>query len=214
MSWLQTVQAWSGFISACATALNTILVCWLAVITGKYARTTAAILEESRKAREAAERQVAAAKSQASAAQAQASVAYQTLALLKQQLEDQLGLGRGIVQTAIHGAISAIDYWRSLKLIDLAKERGLPQTDGLIAPDMHGAIEHARRISEKGAELLAAAWDNLQRARDEIDRLKERGISQGHWLGHHGDLNFRGETYLKEAFDLLLRAQKSLLGAE
>jgi len=148
--------------TAVASAVNAVCVLVLARITGRYARSTAEILEESRKARAVAERQAAAAQAQAAAAQAQANAAHESLAILRQQLEDQLGLGHGIVQSSIQSAVSAIQYWKSQPLNKLATVRGLPPTDGLVPVNASAAVEHARRISIEGAQHLSAAFDDLR----------------------------------------------------
>jgi hypothetical protein len=75
----QTIATWSDAITALAAAVNVILVGVLVVVTWKYAKSTADILEESRKARKVAEQQVTAAQSQAASAQAQATAAFETV---------------------------------------------------------------------------------------------------------------------------------------
>ena len=71
--------------------------------TWKYAQATDAILKESEKCGAAAEEQAAAAQ--------------RSIDLLVLRLEDQLKLGRGIVQSAVQSSLSAIAYWKELRVL-------------------------------------------------------------------------------------------------
>jgi len=204
----QSLITWPDVISAAAAAINVILVAVLVVITWRYASSTANILEESRKARQAAEQQVTTAQAQASAAQSQATAAYETLHLLREEIQDLSGLGRGIVQSAIQSTISAIEYWKRQSLKDLAQLQSFPPTDGLVPANANSAVEHARRISPSGAQLLSAAFDNLRRTREEIERIKQAGLANGPVGTTSAILTSEYEKYLTSAMDGILKAQK------
>jgi hypothetical protein len=197
----------SPAIQALASVANVILAGVLVWTTIRYARITADILEESRKSRLAAEQQVKAAESQASASRSQASAAYETLRLLREELQ----LGPSIVQSAIASAISSIEYWKSLDVVRLASVRGLPTTNDLVPLSAGIATDHARRISLQGAQLLSNAWDELRRAKDEIDRVTELGRAHGTGLTSLTTVNFHGGHHLGEALRLLIETQKHLM---
>jgi hypothetical protein len=208
---VQSVVAWPDIISACAAAANVILVAVLIFVTWKYAKTTAEILEESRKAREATEQLIKAAQSQASAAHSQATAAYETLHVLRQEVQDLSGLGQSVVQSAIQSAMSAIEYWKRQALKDLAKFQAIPPTDDLVPANAHSAVEHARRIHPSGAQLLSATFDNLRRAREEIESMRQASSAQGLVGVHIASMICDPEKYLTAAMDGLLKAQQFLV---
>ena len=176
MNWSASLSDWltahSAAVQAAASVASVLLAGALVWTTIRYARITAQILQESRKSREAAELQAKAAQSQASAAQAQATATHETLTLLKQQLEEQLGLGRGIVQSAVDSAVSAILYWKQRPLTHVAKAPGFPPSDNLVPTNAIAAVEHARRISPQAAQELSSAFDDLRNAVNEIERTR------------------------------------------
>jgi hypothetical protein len=98
----------TDWIMAIAAIVNTLSVIALVWLTHQYADSTHEILEESRKAREAAQRQATAAQS--------------NIDFLQCQLEEQSGLGLKIVQSAIDSGIGSISYWRSLPLCLIANK--------------------------------------------------------------------------------------------
>jgi hypothetical protein len=119
MASLQWITIISAVIAAFAAIVNAGSVVILVVITSRCARSTAEILDESRKVRQAAERQANAAQQAISASLLQANAAQAGVDLLRQQSEAQLGLGRGIIQSAIGSALTAISYWKSRQLSDV-----------------------------------------------------------------------------------------------
>jgi hypothetical protein len=193
---------WIAIVSAAAAIVNAGSVVVLVVITKHYARSTAELLEESRKAREAAERQ-------ASASLLQATAAQSSLDLLRQQLEEQLGLGRGIIQSAIASAISQIEYWKTLPLSDLARASSLPLSGDLLPQAAAAAVEHARRISIAGAQMLSDAFDDLRLAKGEVERAKS--VSHAVRTGFFDDQPIKAAAYLESAFIKIQKAQSFLL---
>ncbi len=168
-NWL---TAHAAAVQALASVASVIFAGILVWTTIRYARSTAEILEESRKSRKAAE-------SQASAGEAQARAAFESIALVRQQLEDQLGLGRSVIHSAIDSAVSAISYWKERPVTHVAKASGLPPSDNLIPANAVSAVEHARRVSPQAAQQLSSAFDDLQHAKNEIERIRLLGRAAG-----------------------------------
>lgn len=139
--------------------INIALVLALVVITAYYAWSTKKILEESRKTREAAERQAVAAE--------------ESIRALRQSLEEEAGLSKTIVAAAIQTATRNIEHWKSLNIPNLAVIYGIPKTVDLLPPDYESAIQHARRISVEASIELAGAFDSLRTAKTEIDLLRD-----------------------------------------
>ena len=114
-------------------------------------KLTKGILDETSKARAAAERSAAAAEESASAT-------FQSLHLMREQLEEHAGLGRSIVRTTIDSATNAIDHWKSLKIRELNISR-FPSTADLVPATASSAVEHARgSISSDAAVKLSSAF--------------------------------------------------------
>jgi hypothetical protein len=166
-------------------------------ITARYAESTAKILDESKKARAAAERQVAAAQ--------------ESVHLLERQLAEQLGLGRSIIQSAIQSLTQQIEYWRAQDIKSLAPAGGLPPTDDLIPQNLHAAVEHARRISPVAAEELLRASDEIKIARNEIESVRTVSAVAGHGQGIYDAAATEVRTRLMNAFTLLTDVQRRLL---
>ena len=198
----QTVITWATGISAFASLVNAGCVVVLARINHAYAQSTAKILEESQKARVAAQQQ-------ALAAQAQASVAQRSLELLHQQFEDQQGLGKSVVQTTIDSATSAVAYWKELDINNLNSYR-IPPTDNLVPSNANAAVDHARRISTQGAEKLSSAFDDLRNAQNEIEGMKQGVKLTGQVAGMYASNCKRAERLFDSAWTKLLEA-KALL---
>jgi len=185
----------AAVVSAGAAVVNAVCVGVLVWITKRYAQSTAAILEESRKARAAAE--------------SQASAARQSVEFLRQQFEEQLGLGRSVVQNAIDSAMSGVEYWKQRDLKSPPRAPGFPPTDTLIPSNAASAVEHARRISSELARLLSSAFDDLRNARYEIERMRATGSAKS--TAYIETTESRAPEYLSDAFGKLQKA-RGLLG--
>lgn len=105
--------------------------------------------------------------------------------------------------------MSAIDYWKGLPLKNLTATGAIPPTADLIPMNASSAVEHARRISPQGAQLLSSAFDNLRRARDEIESMRQSHPPRGP-AGTFHFVKWEPEKYLTAAFEGLLKAQESL----
>lgn len=209
MTSAQWITMISAAIAAIAAIVNAVSIVVLVIITNRYAKSTAEILDESRKARQAAERQANAAQESISASIRQASAAQASVDLLHQQLEEQLGLGRGVIQSAIASAMSAISYWKSKPLSDVSRAGSLPPTDDLLPMNAVAAIEHARRISAEGAQFLSEAFDDLRLAKNEIERIKR--VNQTMRTGFYDDKPSNAAAYLETAFSKVQKAQSFFL---
>lgn len=186
----------SNVVSAFAAALNVILVGVLVWVTRQYAKSTDKILLESEKARLAAEKQ--------------ASAAQKSVDLLTSQLQDQLGLGRGIVQSALESALSAIAYWKQRPITNVSAAPGFPPSDTLLPANALAAVEHARRISPTMAQVLSSAFDDLRNASSEIERLR-RNTAEARGLGFFEHTPSRAPQYLDEALKKLERVAEEML---
>lgn len=154
-----------------ATVVNAVSVFVLVVVTIWYASSTARILDESRKARKASERQ--------------ADAAEESLRVLRHQLEEHTGLGRTIVASAIQSARRNIEYWRRANIYNLACIRALPSVIDLPPSNSGSAVEHARRISVDGSGELSSCFDNLRHARAEIEIIRDAHQTSPHFYEQH-----------------------------
>jgi hypothetical protein len=206
MTYIVAVSDWlaahAAAVQALASVASVILAGILVWTTIRYARSTADILEESRKSRKAVE-------SQASASQAQAAAAFEGIALVRQQLEDQLGLGKSIIHIAIDSAVSAISYWKERPLTDVAKAPGLPPPDNLIPANAPAVVEHARRIAPQVTQELSSAFDDLRNARNEIERIRLLGKPRS-GLGFLEQTASKAPEYLDSAFKKLQQVKAAV----
>ncbi|MGA9645448.1 MAG: hypothetical protein WBQ76_05955, partial [Candidatus Korobacteraceae bacterium] len=112
------LESWT----AIASVVNAVTVVVLAVITFWYARS--------------AKRQAAASESQAGAARQQATAAFQTLATLRQQMDDTAEIGRTRVATRIASTLRRIEEWESPGRLETAARQGaLPDSFTLVPTD-------------------------------------------------------------------------------
>jgi hypothetical protein len=185
----------SAVVSALAAALNVILVGVLVAVTWKYANSTDAILQESEKTRLAAE--------------AQATAAQKSVELLLSQLTDQLKLGRGIVNSAVESALTAISYWKQRPITKVAAAPGFPPSTNLVPTNASDAVEHARRISPQLAQDLSSGFDDLRNAANEIERLR-RMTPEARGLGFFENTPSRAPQYLDEALAKFERVKNAL----
>jgi hypothetical protein len=203
------LTAHAAAVQALASVASVLLAGILVWTTIRYARSTADILEESRKSRKAFESQASASQAQASASQAQATAAFESIALVREQLEDQLGLGKSIIHSAIDSAASAISYWKERPITDVAKGAGLPPPDDLIPVNAPAAVEHARRVAPQVAPELSSAFDDLRNAKNEIERIRLLGKgSPG--IGFLEQTRSKAPEYLDSAFKKLQRVKSAV----
>jgi len=159
----------STAVQAAAAIAGIVLTAVLVTATILYLRATNRILVESRKSREAAE--------------TQASAAQRTIALLQQQFEEQLGIGKLIVKDAIRSTRQTIEYWAAQPGFgQLAAAPGLPPTDRVLPSNWMNALDHVRRISGDGAASLAQVFENLKKMCDEVERTRDVAKRQGAFL--------------------------------
>src|SRR5215469_375902 len=195
------LAAHAAAVQALASVVSVILAGILVWTTIRYAHSTADILEESRKSRKAVELQ-------AHASQSQASAAFESIALVRQQLDDQLGLGRGIIHSAIDSAVTAIDYWKKRPLANAAAASGFPPSDNLIPMNAAVAVEYARRIAQNVALELSSAFDDLRNAVNEIERVRRLSLP-GLGQGFREQTVSQAADYLDSAFKKLGRVKAS-----
>jgi hypothetical protein len=143
-------------IQAVAAIAGVLLTAALAVTTVVYAVTTNRILQESRKTREAAEKQ--------------ATASQENLELLKQQLASQLGLGPQILRESILDAKRLVTYWMEQAASIAYPPHGNPDPSGLANSSLVPAVDYARKISDECAELVLEAHANLRNAKAEFEK--------------------------------------------
>lgn len=151
-------------VEAFAAAATVLLTAVLVVTTIIYARTTGKILEESRKAREAAEKQ--------------AEASQENLRLLKEQYESQLGIGPQIVREAILDTKRLIVYWIEQSLRIAHPPYGNPDPAPVATSSLLSAMDHARKISEECADLILAAHADLRNAKSELEKAYKTARQQ------------------------------------
>jgi len=190
-SWL---ESHSLAVQALTAVFGTVLTAVLVGTTIVYAVTTKRILEESRKSREAAEKQAAA--------------AHETIQFMKQQYEAQLNLGPQIVFQAIASTKRLIAYWRQEPNRMTYPPQGYPDPSELSNSPLVGALDHARKISSTLAERILQAQDALRNAKNEMDKGYKSQLGQ-----HIQVARGRSAEYLEQA-DALLDGAQSLLGQE
>lgn len=143
----------------------------------------------------------------ASASEAQARAAFESIHLLRERLEDELGLGRSIIHSSIDSAVSAISYWKQRPLTSIASAPGFPPSDDLIPPNALRAAEHARHVSAQASELLSSAFDDLRDARKEIERTRLLGDTRGPGQGFLEAASSKAPEYLDSALKKLLQVK-------
>jgi len=92
---------------------------------------------------------------------------------LQQAIEDQqAGIGRQMVLSAIDSAITSIKYWNTLPLSEIKTATSLPDPRDLVPRDGSTVLHHARSISAAVGQFMSEGIDRLELARNEIERLK------------------------------------------
>jgi hypothetical protein len=91
---------------------------------------------------------------------------------MRQELEEQAGIGKLTVEYTIDSAVSVIHHLKHQGLGQWAVVRALPPTANLFPQKAGSAIDHAARISTNLATKLASAFDDLRMAFDQIERLR------------------------------------------
>jgi hypothetical protein len=142
------------FLERLATPISAYSTLILVFVTGYYAYKTSKILEESRRSRQAGERQ--------------ASAAEESIRLLREQIEEKAGLDKTIVASAMQTAIRNIEYWQSANVYNMGATYSIPQNIQILPDNAHSAVEHSRRISVEGSGQLTSAFDHLRHAETEI----------------------------------------------
>jgi hypothetical protein len=169
MSSLSEVSGWltahSTAVQAAAAAFGTILAAVLVCVTIVYARTTSRILEESRKSREAAEKQAAAAQ--------------ETLALLKSEYEERLGLGPQRVREAVLNTKLLLVYWSEQATRAFSSTDAIPDPEALVKTDLPGVMDFARMISTQCVDLISQTIGALRNAKGEFEKIQHAPLVFG-----------------------------------
>lgn len=195
----QTVTAWSAAIQAFAAVATLVVTAILVHVTHRYVKLTKSILEETGKARLAAEQS-------ARAAQDSAHAAFETIHLMREERAEAAGLGRTIAQTGITGAKEVIEFWRARDITRLAALKALPPTDNLIPSNVRAVVDHAARISGEAAKRISSAFTDMQAARDTIESIREIEIGMARSLGVYKEEVESASKFLDSAFGKLVDA--------
>jgi hypothetical protein len=199
----ETVTSWSAAVQAFAALATLVVTVILVVITNGYVKLTKGILDETSKARLAAEHS-------ASAAEASARAAFESVALMRQQIEEQAGLGKQIVQSTIDSAVSAVTYWIDHNIADWGVVRTMAPTENLFPQKAASALDHAARISPAGATVLSSAFDELRTCCADIEHLRAVATLPGAWLGAIQKTN-ETKLRLKTSLEKFSKAKSLLL---
>jgi len=146
-------------VQAAAAIMSIFLTAVLVVTTILYLQTTNRILEESRKSREAAEKQ--------------ARAAQENLTLLKQEYESRLGEGPQIVRHAIKAGLESISAWIGQTLLGIHRPERVAAPADLVPDELTAAMEHARRISSECADQISSAIGQMRIAKTHIQTLRQ-----------------------------------------
>lgn len=185
------MQEW---IVVCASVVNAATVVVLAWVTHRYARS-------AHRQADAAELQAKAAEEQARAASAQASAAQRSIQFSLEQFEEARSTSRSVVDAAMQRAVKEIEYWQKVSPMEVIGYRLRVQ---LVPVNQTEILQHARRVSAKGAEHLSEVFDCLMYAEREIEILQHCNAANSNEGRKHCET---ANEYLKGAFVKLQAAQ-------
>jgi hypothetical protein len=170
-----------------------------ALATAAYLVVTILIFRQTTRSADAAEKS-------ATGAQKSAEAAQRGVDLAAQQFAEQLGLGAHIVLDAIHAAQGLVDYWLKKAANIAPPPQANPDPNGLHAPELTAAIEHARRFSAECAAHLVDATVNIKSAKSELEAAYAAAKKQTYGPPPNNALD-----HLKTAHGLLARAELIVL---
>lgn len=176
---------WITAIAAFITTLATV----------GYLVATILIFREMKRSADAAQKSAESARKSAEAAQ-------RGVDLASQQFVEQLGQGAHIVLDAIHAVQGLVDYWLKKAANIAPPPHANPDPNGLHAPELIAAIEHARRFSAECAAQLVDANVNIKNAKSELEAVYATAKKQTFPPPPNNALD-----YLKAAHGLLARAE-------
>jgi hypothetical protein len=143
-------------IQAFAAIAGVLLTGALTATTVVYAVTTNRILQESRKTREAAEKQ--------------ATANRESVDFMKQQFAEQVGLGPQILRESILDTKRLISYWMEQATSIAYPPHGNPDPSKLANSSLVSAVVYARKISDECAQLVMEAHADLRNAKAEFEK--------------------------------------------
>jgi len=194
------------WIIANAGAITAIAAFIAALATVAYFIATILIFRETKKAADAtteaaqaAKDNALAAKQSAGAAQSSAGAASESAALMREQFYEQANRDRSIVQTTVNSAVANIDHWRNLPIKNFGSAQ-IPPTDDLVPATADSAVECARRISSEATTLLSSAFDDMRKARRELETQRKAASNRPIPMD-------RVESYLNSALDKLMQVR-------
>jgi hypothetical protein len=138
--------------------INALSVVALVIISWWYAASTANILDHVRR--------------QTSAIDRQATATEASVALLRQTVEEQRGLGQLVVDSAFESARSSIESWVKQNIQNLLYLDALPSPVVLVPENGRRAVEHARLASADAALELSRAMDDLRRCEEAFEAAR------------------------------------------
>jgi hypothetical protein len=139
----ETIAAGSALVQAFAAVASLIVAAVLAYITHKYAKLTQGILDETSKARKASEDSARAARD--------------SVNLMRQQLEEQTGLGAFIVASTIDTVVNEIEpILQPQPLRNQSVPKSISRLNILVEQRAESAVNHAARINVDVAQQLTS----------------------------------------------------------
>ena len=161
---------WS-FLLGAANVINALAVVVLVFVTAWYAKSSAKILQETRKTNQAVERQAQAAEKQ--------------LKALQEQMTRQAISEKAVIANVMQTALSDIEYWQSANISNLATSRQLPQHIDLVPTDAGIALLYVSHVSCDAWGELQAAFTHLRYTRGELEILRDAHVTGGSFFDTH-----------------------------
>lgn len=195
----ETIIAYSAIVQAAAAAVSLVVAGVLAYITYQYMKLTRGILDETSKARKANEDS--------------ARAAVDSVRLMRQQLEEQAGLGKFSVERTIDSVVNEIELILKIDLTRPDEVRSLPGTESLLPQQPEPAVSHAAKFSTKAAGELSKAFDDLRIGRSLLVDLTTWSRTPPVEINSFAPFARNTRDGLKLALSGFLAARRTLSGA-
>jgi hypothetical protein len=187
------------------------LLCWInqnaagltAVFTFLYLIATILIFIEARKSADASKTSAVAATEAVKAAQSSAGAASQSVALMRQQMEEQAIRCEIAVRSGVDAALETTGVWRARTgdFANMNSLKSLPPTDNLVLP--RTVVESLALIDVQMAMKLSAALNQMGLARDVIESTRNVDNKGGMNIGHFQRTGHEADKYLDAAAERL-----------
>jgi len=193
----ETITAWSAAVQAFAAVVSLVVASVLAFVTYRYTKLTKGILDETGRVRKASEDS--------------ARAALDSVRLMRQQIEEQAGLGSFIVESTIDRAVVAIEaILQPEPLTNFSVPESHSRLELLIEQQAGPSVSHAARINIEVANHLSSAFDLLRAGLASLSELIDRDLPPGHSARNLWAVRAKGS--LESALAKLHAAKKAFHG--